>query len=83
MKKYFFAFMFLFMLAFAMFGCTKDEPVEINLAIDLSEVNIKVGETATVVATITGTDVEPTWESADASIATVVNGVITGAMVNI
>ena len=79
MKKGFFILVVLTLLAIFV-GCGgKDTPVKnINLYTDLLDVKVGINQSATVVATVTGTEDAVTWTSADSTIATVVNGVITG-----
>ncbi len=61
-------------MSFSMLAACKGPAVKL----DKETVSVKVGETVTVVATLEDTSATVTWTSADETIATVADGVITG-----
>gem|GEM_PF-5887507 len=77
MKKGLLAFVSVLMLAMIV-ACGAPDPESVEL--DQTEVEVVVGETVTVEATVEPEDAEQeiTWSSADTDIATVDDGVITG-----
>lgn len=78
MKKFFALAAVLFVLALT--GCKKEPVLVSSVTLDKSEIILKAGETAKLVATALPENAEDktiTWATSDASIATVAEGVVT------